>query len=81
MLVDNRGMGGSSDDGEPFTIEDLADDVAGLVGGLDVERAAVLGWSMGGYVALALALANPRVVSRLVLLSTSGGGESSTPGG
>jgi pimeloyl-ACP methyl ester carboxylesterase len=75
VLLDNRGMGESPDDGLPFTVEDLASDVAGLIDALGLTRPAVLGWSMGGFVAQALALSDPEVVSKLVLLSTSGGGE------
>ncbi len=79
VLLDNRGMGESPDDGLPFTIEDLAADVSGLIDALGLERPAVLGWSMGGFVALALALSEPARVSKLVLLSTSGGGELASP--
>jgi pimeloyl-ACP methyl ester carboxylesterase len=79
VLLDNRGMGESADDGLAFTIEDLAADVAGFIDVLGLERPAVLGWSMGGFVALALALSGPAKVSKLVLLSTSGGGELATP--
>ena len=75
VLLDNRGMGESSDDGMSFTIADLAADVAGLVDALGLSPPAVLGWSMGGFVAQALALSDPAKVAKLVLLSTSGGGE------
>jgi pimeloyl-ACP methyl ester carboxylesterase len=80
VLLDNRGVGESPDDGLPFTIENLATDVAGLIDALGLERPAVLGWSMGGFVTLALALLDPAKLSKLVLLSTSGGGELATPG-
>jgi pimeloyl-ACP methyl ester carboxylesterase len=79
VLPDNRGMGDSRDDGRPFTINDLAEDVADIMDTLGLERAPVLGWSMGGYVALALAIAHPARVERLVLLSTGGGGRLSAP--
>ena len=75
VLLDNRGTGESSDDGMSFTIGDLAADVAGLVDALGLSRPAVLGWSMGGFVAQALALSDPAKVAKLVLLSTSAGGE------
>jgi pimeloyl-ACP methyl ester carboxylesterase len=78
ILIDHRGLGGSADDGEGFAIEDLAADVAEAIESLDLGRPAVLGWSMGGFVALALALARPDAVSKLVLLSTSGGGPIAT---
>jgi pimeloyl-ACP methyl ester carboxylesterase len=78
VLLDNRGMGESSNDGEGFTIRDLAEDVAGVIEALDLGRPAVLGWSMGGFVALALARGRPGLVAKLVLLSTSGGGQIAT---
>jgi len=78
VVLDSRGMGESSDDGGDFTIEDLAEDVASLIQEIGLGRPAVLGWSMGGYVALALALRHPDLVERLVLLSTSAGGEMAT---
>jgi pimeloyl-ACP methyl ester carboxylesterase len=78
ILLDNRGMGGSSGDGSPCTIEDMAGDAAGAIAALGLERPDVLGWSMGGFVALALALATPDRVRKLVLLSTSAGGSAAT---
>ena len=69
-LIDNRGMGDSPDDGGPFTIADLAGDVAAT---LDAPTA-VLGWSMGGFIAQQLALDRPELVTKLVLLSTAPGG-------
>jgi pimeloyl-ACP methyl ester carboxylesterase len=79
VLLDNRGMGESPDDGLAFTVDDLAADVAGVIDALGLSRPALLGWSMGGCVALALALSHPGKVSKLVLLSTSGGGELGVP--
>jgi len=79
ICVDNRGMGESTDDGSAFSIADLADDAAGVVADLGLERPDVLGWSMGGFVALALALDQPERVGKLVLLSTGAGGPTSTP--
>jgi 3-oxoadipate enol-lactonase len=79
VMFENRGMGQACDDGRPFTIEDLAGDVAELIDELELDRPAVLGWSMGGFVAIALALSRPEIVSSLVLLSTTGGGDLATP--
>jgi 3-oxoadipate enol-lactonase len=79
VLLDHRGMGESSDDRRPFSVGDLAEDVAGCMDELGLGAPAVLGWSMGGFVALALALAHPERTAKLVLLSTSGGGDLATP--
>lgn len=74
ILIDNRGIGHSSDDGQPFDIARLADDVAQVVGMLDIERANVLGWSMGGFIAQTLAVQHPRRINKLILLSTAPSG-------
>jgi len=53
----------------------LASDVADLLGHLGVNRAHVLGTSLGGFVAQELALSRPELVARLVLVSTGHGGQ------
>lgn len=68
---DARGHGGSDWDGEPFTVADLADDVAAIVAALDVGPVDVIGLSMGGSTALELAASHPDVVRRLVLADTT----------
>ena len=74
ILLDHRGMGGSTDDGRPFDIAQLADDAAHAMETLGFHRTSVLGWSMGGFVAQTLALQRPDRVNKLVLLSTDPGG-------
>ena len=74
VLVNNRGIGGSTDNGESFDIAKLADDTARVIETLGVERANVMGWSMGGFIAQALALKHANRVEKLVLLSTDSGG-------
>jgi pimeloyl-ACP methyl ester carboxylesterase len=74
ILLNNRGIGGSTDDGQPFDIAKLAADAAHVIEILGIERASVLGWSMGGFIAQALALNYADRVNKLVLLSTDSGG-------
>ncbi len=74
ILLNNRGIGGSTDDGQPFDIAKLAADAAHVIETLGIERANVLGWSMGGFIAQALALNYADRVHKLVLLSTDSGG-------
>ena len=57
----------------------LADDLAGLLAALDVEQAAVMGHSMGGFVAQALVLSRPKLVSKLILSATNFGGPNHIP--
>jgi pimeloyl-ACP methyl ester carboxylesterase len=74
ILLNNRGIGGSIDDGQPFDIAKLAADAAHVIETLGIERASVVGWSMGGFIAQALALNYADRVDKLVLLSTDPGG-------
>jgi pimeloyl-ACP methyl ester carboxylesterase len=74
ILLNNRGIGGSTDDGQSFDIEKLADDAVHVIETLGIERASVMGWSMGGFIAQAFALKYPDRVDKLVLLSTDPGG-------
>jgi 3-oxoadipate enol-lactonase len=62
-----RATGGASD---PYSLSDLADDLAALLDALDVPRAALLGESMGGYTALAFAAKHATRLSALVLSDT-----------
>ncbi|HEU0210273.1 MAG TPA: alpha/beta hydrolase [Candidatus Udaeobacter sp.] len=73
ILLDNRGLGGSTDDGHSFGIHELADDAAHVIKALGFKRTNVLGWSMGGYIAQALALEHTDCVDKLILLSTDSG--------
>jgi pimeloyl-ACP methyl ester carboxylesterase len=57
-----------------YTLEDMADDAAGLLDHLDVDAAHVVGASMGGMIAQTLAVRHPdRVLSLVSIMSTTGG--------
>jgi pimeloyl-ACP methyl ester carboxylesterase len=74
ILLDNRGIGRSTDNGQPFDIAKLADDAARVIEMLGIDRVNVLGWSMGGFIAQTLALQHPGRINKLILLSTDPGG-------
>ena len=74
ILLDNRGIGRSTDNGQPFDIAQLADDAARVIEILGIERTSLLGWSMGGFIAQTLALQHPGRINKLILLSTDPGG-------
>src|SRR5207302_3419046 len=54
----------------PMRFETMADDIAALIKELQLERPAIMGFSLGGAVALRTAIQHPDLVSRLVLVST-----------
>ncbi len=70
IAFDNRGVGRSDKPDIPYTIEMMADDTAGLLKTIGIKQAHVLGISMGGRIAMALALQHPDMVESLVLTST-----------
>jgi len=74
IVFDNRGIGASEWGDAPATIRTFADDAAALLGALGIERAHILGASLGGFIAQELALTHPEIVERLVLVCTSFGG-------
>lgn len=78
VAFDHRGMGLSGRAELPFTTADLAGDALGLLDALAVERAHVLGISMGGMVAQELALAHPERIRTLTLGATYCGGPEGT---
>jgi 3-oxoadipate enol-lactonase len=74
ISVDNRDAGDSALGAGPYTIADMADDAAGVLHQLELGPACVMGWSMGGFISLELAVRHPALVDRLILVATSAGG-------
>src|SRR6187401_2722102 len=66
IAIHLRGHGFSTDTDEPWTYELLADDVAALLGKLGIARTDVMGWSLGGGVALQTAIRHPELVGKLI---------------
>jgi len=77
ICPDNRGTGGSERGEGAMTIDGLAADLEALLEALGIERLAVAGWSMGGFVAQALTRRVPERVASLALLDTDPGGADS----
>jgi 3-oxoadipate enol-lactonase/4-carboxymuconolactone decarboxylase len=71
LRYDHRGHGGSPVPPGPYTVDDLTDDVLALLDELDIERVTFVGLSLGGSVAMTLALRAPERIERLVLCCTA----------
>ncbi len=71
VRYDHRGHGRSPVPPGPYTLDDLGEDVVALLDRLSVQRASVVGLSMGGMVAMWLGQHEPERVERLVLCCTS----------
>src|SRR5438445_5484253 len=67
--VDLQSHGRSPAVDRPMRFETMADDIAALIKDLKLERAAIMGFSLGGAVALRTAIQHPELVERLVLVS------------
>jgi 3-oxoadipate enol-lactonase len=72
---DARCHGQTETTDDPFTYEDLAEDLRGLLDHLGIARAVIGGMSQGGFVALRFALNHPERVAALILMGTQAGAE------
>jgi pimeloyl-ACP methyl ester carboxylesterase len=79
VTFDNRGVGHTDKPPGPYTAEMLAADTAGLIAALGLDTAHIMGHSMGGFVAQALALDWPQLVDKLILSATNFGGPNHIP--
>jgi pimeloyl-ACP methyl ester carboxylesterase len=67
ILFDNRGAGESESPPPPWSVPDMAADAIGVLDALGVERAHVLGVSMGGMIAQEMAIRSPERIDRLIV--------------
>jgi pimeloyl-ACP methyl ester carboxylesterase len=71
IVVDGRGHGRSTRGAEQLGYHAMAEDVVGTLDALRIDRAALLGWSDGGVIALDLAIHHPARVDRIVVTGTN----------
>jgi pimeloyl-ACP methyl ester carboxylesterase len=79
LLFDNRGIGASDAPSGPYTVSQMADAALQVLYQAEQRTAHVVGSSLGGMIALELAISHPDVVDRLVLASTHPGGTTAHP--
>ena len=73
VMMDNAGVGDTAPLASPLSITEMANQTSALISTLRLGSVAVLGWSMGGMIAQALAVLHPAQVSKLVLAATQPG--------
>lgn len=66
IQFDNRGVGQSDQPDIPYSIEMMADDVAGLMQALQLEKAHLIGYSMGGQIAAKFAEKYPEKINKMI---------------
>ncbi len=75
-MFDNRGVGYSGDDpAQPLTMQLMADDTVALTEALGIARPVVVGWSMGGEIALTAAVRHPGAFGPIVTSGSDAGSE------
>jgi pimeloyl-ACP methyl ester carboxylesterase len=75
LIFDNRGMGNTITPPGNFSIAQFANDTAGLMAALGIEKSHLLGWSMGSFVAQELAIRYPERVNKIILYAADCGGK------
>ena len=79
IVFDNRGVGNTTTGTKPFSIQQLANETTGLLEALKIQKADILGYSLGSLVAQQLIVTHPEKVNRLLLVAASCGGKESIP--
>ena len=69
IMIDNRGVGQTDQPPGPYLTSTMADDTAGLMDSLGIEKAKIAGISMGGAISQQLALRYPEKVESMVLIN------------
>ena len=70
IRFDNRGAGKSDRPNEPYTMDMFADDINGLMDFLNIDKAHIVGWSLGGMIVQTFVLKYQNRVNKLVLINT-----------
>ena len=79
IIFDSRGIGNTTSGTEPYSIQLLGNDTAGLMDALKIQQANVLGHSIGTFITQQFAITHPDKVSSIILISGSCGGKDGIP--
>ena len=79
IVFDSRGLGNTTTGSKPYSMQLLANDAAGLLDALNIDRADVFGYSLGGFIAQQFTVSYPEKVNRLILAATTCGGKNGIP--
>lgn len=79
IVFDYRGIGNSTSGTEPYSVQVLANDTAGLMDALKIQKANVLGYSLGTFITQQYAITHPDKVSSVILIAGSCGGTDGIP--
>lgn len=69
ITFEMRGSGSTKYTGEPFTVDDLSNDVLGIIDKLELKKPHLCGVSMGAAIATTVASQNPEAIDKVILLS------------
>jgi pimeloyl-ACP methyl ester carboxylesterase len=79
IVFDTRGIGNTTIGSKSYTMEQLANDTAGLLDALKIEKADVLGYSLGSSIAQKFAVMHPEKINSLILVAATCGGKEGIP--
>ena len=79
IAFDSRGLGNTTMGSKQYSMQQLADDAAGLLDALKIPKADVMGYSLGSFIAQKFTIMYPDKVNSLVLVGSSCGGKDHTP--
>jgi len=79
VIFDSRGIGNTASGNEPYSLQLLGNDTAGLMDALKIPEANVLGYSMGSYITQQFAITHPDKVSTITLIAGTCGGKDHVP--
>ena len=75
ITFDSRGIANTTTGTNPYSMQQLANDTAGLLDALKIPKADILGYSLGSYIAQAFTTSYPEKVNNLILVASTCGGK------